>query len=113
MGPLTDLEQIHEGINGDLYESHQHMLLGRPLDFGRTLYVKLKRAFAQDGSAEVEVYWNHFDNRLTAEIKIETPVGGWKGYKSYTSDEFDAREMKLAQINEFVTEIKNEVYKSA
>lgn len=119
MKAITDMSRIRESISGDLYEDHNQMLMGRPLDFGRTLYAKLCYAFADDHDFAdyeivVDVFWDHYTNVLTAIVAVHRPSKVvTKEIGAKIIDIYEAREMKLAQIREFVTGFKEEVYKCA
>lgn len=63
MSPLIDPEKVvFKG--SEMYESEIALLQDKPLDTGRMLYVKLRRALPID--VNVEVVWNHFNNTIFA-----------------------------------------------
>jgi hypothetical protein len=50
--------------NGEVYENEWDKFQNKPLDTGRLLYAKLRNALTRD--VDVEVYWNHFEDEITA-----------------------------------------------
>jgi hypothetical protein len=80
----------------DLYESNVHLFQDRPLDTGRLLYAKLRMTLPEH--IGVEVYWNHFTNRITAEIK----TGRNSDYELSFKEEPMSRGDRLIQIQNLV-----------
>lgn len=67
MSEITDTDAVVEGLNGRLYASREYLLMGRPLDTARALYVHLHRTIGdRDEFHAYEVYHDH----ILAEYRI-------------------------------------------
>lgn len=98
MSNLVDMTTAFEH-NNDVYESEIMALTNQPLDQGRLIYYKLRKALKP--STPVEVIWNHFNNRLTIivgseEHGYEVTLPLWKG----------ARVEVLHAMNNMVADVK-------
>lgn len=102
MSKVTDLATIVEGTNGELYESNAHWISGRPLDFGRSLYVKLRRAFPDD--VEVEVLWDHYTDILLAIVESDG-----ERTMEHIGGEHAVRADRVHTINKFVEAMQGRV----
>lgn len=68
MSVITDIDSLIEAVNGDLFENKIARILKKPLPTGQLLYAMLRRAI--DERIDVEVYWNHFDDLITAVLSV-------------------------------------------
>jgi hypothetical protein len=85
--------------NGEVYEDRQHALTDHPLDTGRLVYAKLRRAINPD--LKVEVIWDHFKDVLTVMV-----TGRYDGITTSFPDRQMARVDKVERINQLVEGIK-------
>jgi hypothetical protein len=58
MSDAVNFERVIEGASGQLFDGVENIGLGRPLHTAPTLYVLLRKLFADKG-VEVEVYMDH------------------------------------------------------
>lgn len=86
---------------GEVYEDLAHFGMDRPLDTGRLLYVKLVIEFRADFEFKIEVWFDHFDNTITAQIARGEDVREVTFY-----DEQMARSVKLAYVHAIIADSK-------
>lgn len=101
---LTDLDTLIEDELGELYEDLTHKLIGKPLDFGRFIYAKLR--IELDDQIGEEVWWDH--NSACAHIEV---VAGAATITTRVNeaDCADSRQLFIAQVEQLVRHIKAEV----
>lgn len=87
-------------IGGDIYEDAAHLTMDRPLDSGRLLYVKLKMSFL--AGVDIEVWFDHFDNTVTAQISRGEDIREVSFY-----DQSMARSEKIVFIDAIVEGAKD------
>ena len=98
MSDVVDMKKlVHVGI--EVYENEVQAAIGRPLDAGRLLYVKLREAI--DDRIAIEVYWDHFNNLLTATVGDEAT-----GYQATFKEWKMARSDMIERINALIDDIK-------
>lgn len=69
-----------EEHNGVLYASHTDWAKGKPLDYGREIYVRLRQRFGDwDDVVYIEVYQDHYRNSCIAEVGLKTSHSTFKG----------------------------------
>lgn len=101
MSEITDLDRICRH-NNDLYENYESILINKPLDTGRLLYAKLR--FAIDEDIQIEVWWNHFSNEITA-IVLTAP---WEMTMTIV-DPVMARSELLAYVDSIVADLQERI----
>lgn len=72
MSEVTDMDAVVEGMNGKFYATRESLVMGRPLDTARALYVHLHRTI--NGRAEFveyEVFQDHMMQEYRIYIKHE------------------------------------------
>ena len=84
-------------LGGDIYEDGTHFAMHKPLDTGRLVYAKLCMAFKAD--IEIEVWFDHFDNTITAQLRRGDDLREVTFY-----DQSMARVMKLEYVDRLVYE---------
>jgi hypothetical protein len=101
MSQVVDPDTVVYGTNGEVYEDETHRLTGRPLDTGRMLYVKLRKALPE--YIEVEVIWDHFSDYLRVQIAGRNSVlDVWQERAVSFKDPYMARSDKIVYIEGIV-----------
>jgi len=97
MGEYGVSDAVEHG--GDLFEDEAHVAMDKPLDTGRLLYARLCLTILAD--TEVEVWFDHFDNTITAQLRRGDDVREVTFY-----DAPMARVEKLVYVNAIVNDAK-------